>query len=425
MRTPIVSLFAAIISVGLILPNAAPGNSVLEQRQLVHGEPNRSDRRVALVIGNGAYPTAPLKNPSNDATDLAAALGSLGFEVTLGIDWGLREMDDAIRAFGDRLKQGGVGLFYFAGHGLQVEGRNYLVPVGARIDSQSDVSFEAIDAGRVLGKMDDAGNGFNIVILDACRNNPFGRGFRSVDRGLAQVTAPAGSFIAYATSPGSVAADGDGRNGTFTAALLDSIKAPGLKLEDVFKRVRQQVASKTSSKQIPWDSSSLVGEFYFAGGSGSPVPASRPVRVPDRPVAETAARPAAPAPVERTHVHQGSVFTYELVRCRRSGPTVQCDIVVTNRFQDRRMSVYPEDCVAIDENGASYRVFESSVANRPADNYEGHPMLTGVRTAVVLRFSNVAAESREFKRVRLVVSAEGFPNRSPVEFADVRIDGWQ
>lgn len=235
--------------------------------------PRTGDRRMALVIGNAAYAASPLRNAANDATDVAAALRSVGFEVVLGVNWGQRQMEDAIREFGEKLKAGGVGLFYFAGHGMQVGGRNYLIPVGARIETESDVAYEAVDAGRVLGKMEDAGNGFNIVVLDACRNNPFGRGFRDSQKGLAQVTAPTGSFIAYATAPGSVAADGEGRNGTFTAALLEAIGTRGLTVENVFKRVRERVARETSKRQVPWDSSSLVGEFYFTGQPAAAEPA--------------------------------------------------------------------------------------------------------------------------------------------------------
>ncbi|MBN2141182.1 MAG: caspase family protein [Desulfovibrionaceae bacterium] len=226
----------------------------------VHG------RRVALVIGNGAYPQAPLKNPVHDAKDMAAALQKLGFEVILRQDVGQRPMEDAISRFWSKLKRGGTGLFYFAGHGIQVEGRNYLVPVDADLESESDVRFECVDAGRVLGKMEDAGNELNIVILDACRNNPFARSFRSAGRGLAKMDAPTGSLIAYATAPGAIAADGEGRNGVYTKHLLRNIAVPGLAVSDVFMRVRMGVVEETGKKQVPWEASSLTGYFYFAGG---------------------------------------------------------------------------------------------------------------------------------------------------------------
>src|SRR5271169_5752900 len=166
------------------------------------------ERRLALVIGNGAYRDAPLLNPVNDARDIAQALADSGFEVTRLENASLREMRVALRDFGDRLRQqGGVGLFYFAGHGVQVKGKNYLIPVGAQIEREDEVEFESLDANLVLEKLDSAGNRFNIVILDACRNNPFARAFRSATQGLAQMDAPTGTVVAFSTSPGSVAAD--------------------------------------------------------------------------------------------------------------------------------------------------------------------------------------------------------------------------
>jgi len=220
-------------------------------------------RRLALVIGNGAYKGSPLKNPVNDARDMAATLRSLGFEVIHKENADQKTMEEAIHSFGRKLRKGGVGLFYFAGHGMQVEGGNYLIPVDVHIESESDVRFEAVDAGRVLGKMEDAGNDLNIVILDACRDNPFARSFRSSTRGRARMYAPSGSFIAYATAPGSVAADGKARNGIFTAHLLQNMTIPDLKIEDVLKRVRNGVMRETGDKQVPWQSSSLTGDFYF------------------------------------------------------------------------------------------------------------------------------------------------------------------
>jgi hypothetical protein len=235
------------------------------------------EKRTALVIGNSAYKTAPLRNPANDARDMAALLRGLGFNVTLKIDAGQKEMEEAVRQFGMNLRAGGVGLFYFAGHGLQVQGSNYLVPVDAKIQTESDVRFECVDAGRVLGKMEDAGNTLNIVILDACRNNPFSRGFRSAERGLAEMRAPTGSLIAYATAPGSVASDGTGENGIYTKHLLQTMRTPGLPITDVFMRVRMGVVAETGKKQVPWESSSLTGYFYLSGeAKESPPPAPTP-----------------------------------------------------------------------------------------------------------------------------------------------------
>lgn len=229
----------------------------------IKATPKSFERRLALVIGNGAYKNSPLKNPPNDAYDIAITLKKLGFEVIHEKNASHRVMEKAIRDFGKRLRKGGVGLFYFAGHGIQVNGRNYLVPVDAKIESESDVKFESVDAGRVLGKMEDAGNDLNIVILDACRDNPFARSFRTSSQGLARMDAPKGSLIAYATAPGSVAADGAGRNGIYTKYLLKHMVSPRLKIEDVLKKVRNDVMNETNDKQVPWESSSLRGDLYF------------------------------------------------------------------------------------------------------------------------------------------------------------------
>jgi formylglycine-generating enzyme required for sulfatase activity len=241
-------------------------------RQLTQeGAEKQSGGRIALVIGNSAYTNAPrLKNPINDATDIADALSHLGFTVEHGVDLNQKQMKFMIREFGKKLKAGGQGLFYFSGHGVQLRGHNYLVPVDADITSEADVEDQGVDANLVLGLMDEANNGLNVVILDACRNNPFARSFRSASGGLAQVDAPTGTLIAYATAPGRVAQDGVGRNGTYTAELLKQMRVPGLAVEEMFKRVRANVRQQTGGEQVPWEASSLVGDFYFnRAASGS------------------------------------------------------------------------------------------------------------------------------------------------------------
>jgi len=224
---------------------------------------DQTERRTALVIGNGAYASAPLKNPINDARQMAGSLQALGFDVSLHEDLDQKGMKREIQYFGQKLQKGGVGLFYFAGHGVQVGGRNYLIPVGAAIEHEKQVEYEAVDMGAVLAEMDFARNRLNIVVLDACRDNPFARSFRSVSQGLASISAPSGTLIAYATSPGSVANDGAGENGVYTGELMKSMRQPGLKIEDVFKQVRSAVREATRGKQTPWESSSLEGDFYF------------------------------------------------------------------------------------------------------------------------------------------------------------------
>lgn len=222
------------------------------------------EKRLALVIGNADYLAGPLTNPVNDARSMARALRSAGFEVMLRENVSNQtEMKRVIREYGQKLKEAEVGLFYFAGHGIQVDGFNFLVPVNAVINNEEEVEYECVDAGFVLAQMEAAGNRVNIVVLDACRNNPFARTFRSTQQGLVSMNAPAGSLIAYATSPGKTAMDGTGVNGLYTQELLYQIQRPGLKIEDVFKNVRIEVMRKSNSQQVPWESSSLTGDFYF------------------------------------------------------------------------------------------------------------------------------------------------------------------
>ena len=221
-----------------------------------------TEKRIALVIGNNKYPSAPLRNPVNDANAMAKKLREMGFEVILRTDVDLRQLTRAVSEFGTKLTLGSVGLFYYAGHGIQARGRNFLVPIDADITTEGSVSSESVDVERVLDQLSPAR--LAMVVLDACRNNPFERRFRSgAGRGLAQIDAPAGTLIAYATAPGKIALDGEGAHGTYTEALLQAIESPGLKVEDVFKQVRIQVLKVTNNQQVPWESSSLTGEFAF------------------------------------------------------------------------------------------------------------------------------------------------------------------
>ena len=248
---------------------------------------SQTEERLALVIGNGNYEVSPLRNPPNDARAMAAALRECGFEVIERIDSDQRTMDEAIREFGRRLSHGGVGVFYYAGHGMQVDGRNFLIPVGADIKAEDEVKYRAVDAGMVLGKMETAASRVNIVILDACRDNPFARSFRTTTRGLKRMDAPIGSFIAYATEPGGVAADGEGQYGLYTSKLLEHIRTPGLPVELVFRRVRKSVTAATGDAQVPWDASSLRDDFFFVAGDSPSVtpPQARPEPVPEPAVA--------------------------------------------------------------------------------------------------------------------------------------------
>lgn len=225
-----------------------------------------AQKKLALLIGNGAYHDAPLTNPVNDARKMAAALKRLGFEVIVHENVGQKEMKRAIDKFGQALKGYDVGLFFYSGHGIQVNGENYLMPVDANPASENDVEYDCVNAGRILGKMEDAENKTNIIILDACRNNPFERSWtRSAKgKGLAFMNAPSGSLIAYATSPGNVAFDmSESSNSPYTAALLQHIETPNITISEMFQRVRSVVMKETNNEQTPWEATSLTGNFYF------------------------------------------------------------------------------------------------------------------------------------------------------------------
>jgi uncharacterized caspase-like protein len=217
------------------------------------------------VIGNAAYRVDPLRNAVHDATDMAATLRQLGFQVVELHDAAHQQMEEGVEQFTRQLGRGGVGLFYYSGHGVQVNGLNYLVPVDARISRESDIKYQSVQVDWVLDRMRDAGNELNVIILDACRNNPYARSLRTGQPGLAIMQAASGSLIGYATSPGTTAEDGPGRNGTYTKHLLRFMQIPTLSAEQMFKEVRVAVAQETGKKQIPWVSTSLLGDFYFAG----------------------------------------------------------------------------------------------------------------------------------------------------------------
>ncbi len=294
----------------------APGQRAQAARADHPFGPARSAQtgRVALVIGNGAYKANPLANPVNDAADIATALRSFGFRVIARTDLNTQGMRDAIREFAKELRSANVGLFYYAGHGVQIKGENYLVPINEDIQSEAEAEDRTIRMGYVLGELEGAQVKVSIVILDACRDNPFARGYRSAARGLAQMDAASGSLIAFATSPGSVAADGADRNGIYTKHLLASLRQGDTDILKVFNRATEDVYTETGGKQRPWFSTSLIGDFYFnpttvaaerpsvppppaaAGDQPSPPP---PVAAATPPAPVTAATPSAapPAPV--------------------------------------------------------------------------------------------------------------------------------
>jgi len=245
--------------------------------------PASAEKRIALVVGNSAYvKSSVLANPANDAAEMARVLTEAGFEVIAGLDLDKRAFDSKVRDFARALSNADVALFFYAGHALQVGGRNYLVPIDAAMDRERDLDFETVSVDFVLRQMEiDRENKTNLVFLDACRDNPLARNLArsmgtrsaSVSQGLAQVQTGVGTFISYSTQPGNVALDGAGANSPFTTALVKGLREPGPNLTSVMVDVRKDVLAVTGGKQVPWDHSSLTGDFYFhlAAAPGTPV----------------------------------------------------------------------------------------------------------------------------------------------------------
>ena len=200
-----------------------------------------ASQRSALVVGNGDYEFSPLKNPTNDALDVASVLREVGFSVRHLQNVSRKELRQAIREFRDDLSENDVGLFYYSGHGVQSNNENFLIPIGADIEAEYDIEDEAVGVRTVLGAMEASGSRLNIVVIDACRNNPFPRAIRSVSRGLSIVRAPTGTIVAFSTAPGQVAEDCSCRNSSYTKHLVATLKTPNLSIEQVFKKVRVEV----------------------------------------------------------------------------------------------------------------------------------------------------------------------------------------
>ncbi|WP_448954038.1 caspase family protein [Labrys neptuniae] len=251
--------------------------------------PALADKRVALVIGNSAYRnTTPLPNPRNDASDVAAALKAVGFEVVDGYDLDKRGMDDAFRRFANEAADADAALFYYGGHGFQFQGANYLMPVDAKLTGVGDINYEMARVDDILSDLQRV-NGVRIVMLDACRDNPLAQQLLAkasptrslgVNRGLARIQQTAGTVIAYSTQPGSVAADGGGRNSPFAAAFLGEVNKPGIEIGALFRRVAATVYKTTNERQLPEVSFSLLGDFYFAGGATASAPTPVPAPAP-------------------------------------------------------------------------------------------------------------------------------------------------
>lgn len=222
------------------------------------------NKRLALVIGNAAYKNRPLSSPKNDADDMSTTLKKFGFEVIDVRDANLSEMRKAVREFGNRLMNYDVGLVYYSGHGIEVKGRNFFLPVSEDIRHEDEVADQALDANLILEKMASANKNVNILIVDACRNNNLAAKYKSKTVGLAAMEAPKGTIVAFSTSPGKVAEDGKSRNSPYTKYLLKEMIVPNRPIESVFKATRRGVLEETRGRQTPWENTSLSGEFYFS-----------------------------------------------------------------------------------------------------------------------------------------------------------------
>jgi uncharacterized caspase-like protein len=264
----LVALLTSLLVIAPAAGGAADKGFVPKQNEAPGGQ-----KRVALIIGNGAYKGAPLKNPARDAKAMARTLATIGFDVDAQFDLDRPGMLRALRRFAERLDKDSVALFYFSGHGITHDGRSYMLPVATDIRTAADVDLEGVDLRRVTARLEEVGSRLNIVILDACRNNPLlYADNKSSGGGLAFTTAPTGTLIAYATAPGQTAADGRGQLSPYTWALTEELTVPGRPIEEVFKAVRRRVRKASKGGQVPWESSSLEGRFVFVPEGWTPTP---------------------------------------------------------------------------------------------------------------------------------------------------------
>ena len=384
----------------------------------------QKEQRTALVIGNSNYgKNGALANPVNDATDVAQALRELGFEVIFLRDASRKETYDAIEQFNAKLRRGGVGLFYFAGHGLQNEGENYLIPIGANISREQDIREEAVALGRVLGAMEDAKNPLNLVLIDACRNNPFQRSWRSATPGLAFISAATGTLSSFATAPGKVAQDGYGarsRNSPDTASLLEQIKIPNLRVEEMFKNVRRSVLKKTRNRQTPWESTSLTGNFSF-------IKNGREADIETTVVAETLLEsttvsepsesiPSSDPPVSQRMLLAQSIDDIELQlqTCKPQGDGLRCEFLVKDQAQNRQIciyGIYGGSKVSNVVNSRGMRYSGKSVRFGTAEGRSSNPICQklsqGIGVKAFITFEDVPKQTEPFSLVEVIVRESG------------------
>jgi hypothetical protein len=294
------------------VPHSQPMAEVLVRASV------QAPRRSALVIGNSAYAEGRLANAVNDAESVSRTLQKMGFAVTLVLNADKRTIDEALEAFSRRLGPGEIGLIYFSGHGVQVEGENYLVPINAQLSRQTDAQYDAVPLGKVINAVEATHAAARIIILDACRNNPFYRRWRSTSRGVFArgLAAPfesgnSGTLIAFSTAPGKAALDGLGNspNSPFTAHLLRHLPTPNLEVGQLFRRVRSAVAQETNNEQIPWVSEALLQEVYLNPmNTASGTTVDLPIRKQDLPNSSSPNPSKRPSPLEDLKPQPSTVF---------------------------------------------------------------------------------------------------------------------
>ena len=393
----------------------------------------QEEHRLALVIGNSNYQkTEILPNPVNDATDMTNTLKKLGFEVISGTNQNKQQMENLIRDFGKRLADSkGVGLFFYAGHGIQFGGNNFLIPVDANILAEDEVEYSSVNVNFVLTKMANAKNNLNIVILDACRNNPFSRKWRNYrdfgDKGgLARMDAPTGTLIAYATKPGEVASDGTERNGLYTGALLEYMQRKDVEMIKMLQLVRAEVMKKSSGKQVPFDESTVIGEFYFAGlntNSGHVNSATTDGQKAadlekQKPKSSNNNATIHPDNSPGNKSKQSTVaiqkkkevfFTFEIQKCTKAGTTVICDFTVTNDDSEDKpfeiSNINPSNI--IDDQGNEARAVGTQVANKRG--YERTILLPDVPVKAKITFRGIGEDAKEAKRLVIAFSTKLSP----------------